>query len=386
MGKESLISLTIVLLTSLTAVSLYDERDEIQIDIVNEVEQINGIIALDILNPVQLNENDFLYFEREYDNPDIKFLIYRANIDNYKINLLKEVSEKYKFVTALYYSDKDKKTYMGAYGEFPNKDQKEMPSSYFVRFNADMEIEQAVRVECDINNFYEVGDKIYAECNSEHFFRRNENMTKTMHEIDKENFGLKKEKSEYVIYESYEMKNGNDVIIKVKNEDVIKLIANRDAVDVIVEIIDKNEAVLSNDVVKDVYPFDIMFVELPNEDIVFKLQDSKKDQIYLYHKKDDDKYELIHKKGVKIPPSHNFFGVVKNGNNIGVLVSEKNLYEGKNEVWLFDENLEKLIKKYEIKNLIGNTFADRIEIDGDKNKIILHNNSYLKIGEINFIE
>ncbi|MPM41884.1 hypothetical protein SDC9_88544 [bioreactor metagenome] len=156
MGKESLISLTIVLLTSLTAVSLYDERDEIQIDIVNEVEQINGIIALDILNPVQLNENDFLYFEREYDNPDIKFLIYRANIDNYKINLLKEVSEKYKFVTALYYSDKDKKTYMGAYGEFPNKDQKEMPSSYLVRFNADMEIEQAVRVECDINNFYEV--------------------------------------------------------------------------------------------------------------------------------------------------------------------------------------------------------------------------------------
>lgn len=53
---------------------------------------------------------------------------------------------------------------------------------------------------------------------------------------------------------------------------------------------------------------------------------------------------------------------------------------------MFDENLDKLIKKYEITNLIGNTFADRIEIDGDKNKIILHNNSYLKIGEINFIE
>ncbi len=389
MVKKALISLTIVLLTSLTVVNLYDEKAAIQIDIVNEIDIMKEVHDSDVLNPVQLDKNDYLYYERESYRSDSRIFIYRVNMNNYMIDLLKEVPEEYKYITALYYSDKDKKIYMGAYGEFPYKDQKDMPSSYLIRFNADMEIEQAVRIDYNISNFFEVGDKIYAECNSEHDYGMSRTNKRTMHEIDKEKFNLKEVDGEYTIFASYEMKNGNNTIIKVKNENLIKLIANREAVDVVAEIIDKNGTIMSSNEVKNVYPFDIMFVELLNENVVFNLPKNTglntNNQIYMYVK-NADKYELIHKKNVKIPSEYSYFGVVQDKNYIGILISEVDLYEGKNEIWLFDENLEKLIKKYEIKNLIGNTFADRIEIDGDKNKIILHNNSYLKIGVINFIE
>lgn len=64
-----------------------------------------------------------------------------------------------------------------------------------------------------------------------------------------------------------------------------------------------------------------MFVELLNENVVFNLPKNiglnTNDQIYMYVK-NADKYELIHKKNVKIPSEHSYFGVIQDKNYIGM--------------------------------------------------------------------
>ncbi|TWH83703.1 hypothetical protein [Sedimentibacter saalensis] len=212
MVKKLFISLTIVLLISLIVVNLNGDKDIIHINTLNEVDLVEEIPYFDAIDSVQLDENDKVYnmryyTEASYLSTDRRNFIYRVNIKNNRIDLLKEIPKEYAEVTALYYSNKDKKMYMGAYGEIPYGD--EMPSSYLIRFNTDMEIEQAVRIKYEISNFFEVGDKIYAECNSEHERRRlyMENTTniRTMHEIDKNNFDLKKYEGSYIFFESYKM-------------------------------------------------------------------------------------------------------------------------------------------------------------------------------------
>lgn len=234
MVKKLFISLTIVLLVSLIVVNLNGEKDIIHINTLNEVDLVEEIAYLDALDSVQLDENDKVYdiryyTEASYLSTDRRNFIYRVNIKNNRIDLLKEVPKEYAEVTALYYSNKDKKMYMGAYGEIPNSD--EMPSSYLIRFNTDMEIEQSVRIKHEISNFFDVADKIYAECNSEHERRRlyMENTTniRTMYEIDKNNFDLKKYEGSYIFFESYEMKNGNIVIIKASDENVKRLMEKK---------------------------------------------------------------------------------------------------------------------------------------------------------------
>lgn len=394
MVKKLFISLTIVLLISLIVVNLNGEKDIIHINTLNEVDLVEEIPYFDAIDYVQLDENDKVYnmryyTEASYLSTDRRNFIYRVNIKNNRIDLLKEIPKEYAEVTALYYSNKDKKIYMGAYGEIPYGD--EMPSSYLIRFNTDMEIEQSVRIKYEISNFFEVGDKIYAECNSEHERRRlyMENTTniRTMHEIDKNNFDLKKYEGSYIFFESYKMENGNIVIIKASDENVKRLMEKKGGIDVIVEMIDNKGVVLSINEVKSVYPNNIDFVELPNGNVVFNLEKGQgynpKDQVYIYAK-DGDGYSLSHKDKVKLPYGYYYSGVVKDKNNIGILVNQIDPSEGKNEIWMFDENIEKLIKKYEVDNSDEYTTTWRVEIDGDKNKLFQQNGTSFRIGEINF--
>lgn len=405
MGKKVLLSLAIVLLISLTIGKIYDEKDVMQIDILNEVDIVNGVSALDTLRPNQLDKNDYLYYSREMTQyPDSKIVVYRANVYNNMINLLKEIPEEYKYITALHYSEKDKKIYVGAYGGFSTglydaslyEEYVDISDSHIIKFNEDLEMEQAVRVGKEINNFVEIGDKIYAECYSETKYHRmdtskNNNNTNiiTMYEIDKENLEFKKESIPYVIFKSYEMENGNKIIIKAKEEEVMKLEETGAAIDLFAEIIDKDGSVLSSNEIKKVYPYDTIFTELPNGNVVFNLAKevgfSSNDKIYVYAKNDDE-YELLNKNNIKIPRGYNYAGIVKNKDKLGVIVSEVDLYEGKNEILIYDDNLEKIIKKYKIDNVAGLMYIDRIKIDGDKNKIIFRNASNLIIGEINFTE
>lgn len=405
MGKKTLLSLAIVLIVSLTIGKIYDEKDVIQIDILNEVDIVNGVSALDTLRLNQLDKNDYLYYSREMNQyPDSKIVIYRANVYNNKINLLKEVPEEYKYITALHYSEKDKKIYVGAYGGFSTglydtvlyEEHVDISDSYIIKFNEDMEIEQAVKIGKEINNFVEIGDKIYAECNSETKYHRmdtskNNNDTNmiTMHEIDKENLKFKNESITYVIFKSYVMKNGNIIIIKAKEEEVMKLAEAGAAINIFAEIIDKDGAVLSSNEINKVYPYDTIFTELPNGNVVFNLAKdvgfSSNDKIYVYAKNGDE-YELLNKNNIKIPRGYNYAGIVNNKDKLGVIVSEVDLYEGKNEILLYDNNLEKKIKKYKIDNVVGLIYIDGIKIDDNKNKVIFRNASNLIIGEINFVE
>lgn len=405
MGKKTLLSLAIVLFVSLTIGKIYDEKDVIQIDILNEVDIVNGVSALDTLRLNQLDKNDYLYYSREMNQyPDSKIVIYRANVYNNKINLLKEVPEEYKYITALHYSEKDKKIYVGAYGGFSTglydtvlyEEHVDISDSYIIKFNEDMEIEQAVKIGKEINNFVEIGDKIYAECNSETKYHRmdtskNNNDTNmiTMHEIDKENLKFKNESITYVIFKSYVMKNGNIIIIKAKEEEVIKLAEAGAAINIFAEIIDKDGAVLSSNEINKVYPYDTIFTELPNGNVVFNLAKdvgfSSNDKIYVYAKNGDE-YELLNKNNIKIPRGYNYAGIVNNKDKLGIIVSEVDLYEGKNEILLYDNNLEKKIKKYKIDNVVGLIYIDGIKIYDNKNKVIFRNASNLIIGEINFVE
>lgn len=296
------------------------------------------------------------------------------------------------------------KIYVGAYGGFSTglydtvlyEEHVDISDSYIIKFNEDMEIEQAVKIGKEINNFVEIGDKIYAECNSETKYHRmdtskNNNDTNmiTMHEIDKENLKFKNESITYVIFKSYVMKNGNIIIIKAKEEEVIKLAEAGAAINIFAEIIDKDGAVLSSNEINKVYPYDTIFTELPNGNVVFNLAKdvgfSSNDKIYVYAKNGDE-YELLNKNNIKIPRGYNYAGIVNNKDKLGIIVSEVDLYEGKNEILLYDNNLEKKIKKYKIDNVVGLIYIDGIKIYDNKNKVIFRNASNLIIGEINFVE
>lgn len=390
MIKKSIIVLFVVILIVLVGVNLYVEKDTIQIKILNEFDEDEDIINLDNSKPIIIDENDYIGYIREYF-PPYNFInyIYRANISKNTIELLKEIPEEYRTVTSLHYSKKDKKVYM--IGHVINEEEK---NSYLVRFNEDMEVEVSTKVEYFISNFIEIGNKIYAECNSEYIIIGkhliNENNNITMHEIDKNTVKLKEDESTYIFFDVYELKNGNRIIIKVNGEYFNKQIKNKEKTfNVIVEMTDNKGVVLSSNEVKNVYPYDIKFTELPNENVVFNLSKGSglnpTDQIYIYEK-ENDKYRLQHKNKVKIPYGYAYRGTLKYNDNLGILISEvKKSSEGKTAILMFDENIEKLIKKYEIENLIGSFATFKIEIDEKTNKMYFFNNRHA-IGEIIFPE
>lgn len=95
MVKKVFISLTIVLLISLIVVNLYGEKDIIQINTLNEVDLVEEIPYFNAVDYVQLDENDKVYdmryyTEESYLSTDRRNFIYRVNIKNNRIDLLKE--------------------------------------------------------------------------------------------------------------------------------------------------------------------------------------------------------------------------------------------------------------------------------------------------------
>lgn len=392
MIKKSIIVLFAVILIVLVGVNLYVEKDTIQIKILNEFDKDEEIINLDNSKSFIIDENDYISYLSKYYPPwSYINYIYRVNIGNNIIEVLKEIPDDYRTIKAFHYSKKDNKTYISAH--MMNDFIDERKNSYFVRLNENLEVEKSENIEYFISNFAEIGDKIYAECNSEYVIIRDDLKDKnniiTMHEIDKNTAKLKEDESPYIFFETYEMKNGNRIIIKAESEHVNKQMQNKvNPLDVIVEMADNKGIILSSNEVKKVYPSSILFVELPNGNVVFNLPKglgyNPKDQIFVYAKQ-GDKYSLEHKSKVKIPHGKTYTGVVKDNDNLGILVSEIYKDDGKNEIWMFDENIEKLIKKYKIENLIGFTPIIKIDINENTNKMYIYTNCYA-IGEITFPE
>lgn len=387
MRKIILLTFNIFIILTLASCNLFVKKSETQINILDEVNRIKEKSNCAVIKPINFNTDDILLYIRRPIT--LESLIYKANIKNSSIDLIKKFSGEYKFITAIHYSNNDNKVYVGIYSEVPYQKQKEMPPSYLLKLNTNMEIEDSVKVDYEISNFFEVGQKIYIECNTEHIHNRGNTNNKIMRELDKDDLSLNEIENKYIIYESYKTTNGNTVLIKVEREDVEKLESTENAVDVIAEIVDKNEKVIKSEYVKKVYPYNIVFTELSNGSIVFNLQKGHhmdlRNQIYVFEKNNQN-YELIHKKNIKLPNSFVFSGIIENDNGLGILISELELYEGKNEILLYDNNFNKLLKKYEIDNTSGLILTSQVNKINGKTILIFDNGDYIKIGEINLEE